>query len=62
MYDLFYNVLKENYGDDDNLVYMDTDSFLLEFKNVDVYKYNKSNNIFYFVNKNLHIKIHKKSE
>ena len=38
MYDLYYNVLKENYGNDVNLVYMDTDSFLLDFKNVDVYK------------------------
>ena len=38
MYDFCYNVLKENYGDDVNLVYMDTDSFLLDLKNVDVYK------------------------
>ena len=38
MYDFYYNVLKENYGNDVNLVYMDTDSFLLDFKNVDVYK------------------------
>ena len=30
--------MKENYGKDVNLVYMDTDSFLLDFKNVDVYK------------------------
>ena len=38
MYDLFYNVLKENYGNDVNLVYMDTDGLLLDFKNIDVYK------------------------
>ena len=37
MYDLYYNVLKENYGDDVDLVYMDADSFLLDFKNVDEY-------------------------
>ena len=38
IYDLYYNVLKVNYGNDVNLVYRDTDSFLLDFKNVDVYK------------------------
>ena len=37
MYDLFYNVLKKNYGENVSLIYMDTDSFLLEFKNIDVY-------------------------
>ena len=38
MHDLYYKVLKENYGDDVIIVYMDTDSFLLDFKKVDVYK------------------------
>ena len=37
MYDLFYNVLKKNYGSSVSLIYMDTDSFLLEFKDIDVY-------------------------
>ena len=37
MYDIYYNVLKENYGKDVNLV-----SFLLDFRNVDVYKEMKS--------------------
>ena len=38
MYDLFYNVFKKHYGDNVSLIYMDTDSFLLEFKNLDVYE------------------------
>ena len=38
MCDLYYNVLKENYGDDVKLVYMDTDRFLFDFKNFHVYK------------------------
>ena len=38
MYDLFYNVLKENYSDDVDIVYVDTDRFPLDFKNFDVYK------------------------
>ena len=38
MYELHYNLLKENYGIFFNLVYIGTDSFLLDFKNVDVYK------------------------
>ena len=37
MYDLYYNVLKENYGNYVNLVHMDTDSLLLKFKNFNVY-------------------------
>ena len=32
MHDLYYNVLKENYSQNVNLVYMDSDSFLLDFK------------------------------
>ena len=35
MYDLYYNVLKSKQGKEVSLVYMDTDSFLLDFKNVD---------------------------
>ena len=38
MYDLYYNILKENDGNDVNIVYMYADSFLLDFKNFDVYK------------------------
>ena len=38
IYNLYYNGLKENYGDDVNLVYMDTDSFLFDLKKFDVYK------------------------
>ena len=38
VYDLYYKVLKENYSNGVNLVWMDTNSFLLEFKNFDVYK------------------------
>ena len=30
MYDFFYNVLKKNYGENLSLIYMDTDSFLLQ--------------------------------
>ena len=37
MYDFYYNVLKKTYGNNVNLVYSDTDSYLLEFQNVDVY-------------------------
>ena len=36
MYNL--NVLKEHYGKDVNLFYMNTNSYLLELKNVDVHK------------------------
>ena len=38
MYNLYYNVLKKEYRENMSLVYMDTDSFLLSFKNVDVYE------------------------
>ena len=37
MYDIFYNVLKKNYNENVSLIYMDTDSFFLEFKNMDVF-------------------------
>ena len=37
MYDFYYNVLKKNYGDNVSLIYSDTDSFLLEFQNIDIY-------------------------
>ena len=37
MYRLYYQDLKETFGNDVSLVYMDTDSFLLEFKNVDLH-------------------------
>ena len=37
MYNFYYNVLKKTYGNNVNLVYSDTDSFLLEFQNVDIY-------------------------
>ena len=36
MYNLYYNHLKAKYGKDVSLVYMDTDSFLLQFKNIDL--------------------------
>ena len=37
MYDFYYNVLKKTYGNNVSLVYSDTDSFLLEFQNIDIY-------------------------
>ena len=33
MYNFFYNVLKKTYNDDVSLLYMDTDSFLINMKN-----------------------------
>ena len=38
MYNLFYNVLKKQFGNKVRLQYMDTDSFLLNFEGEDVYK------------------------
>ena len=38
MYDLYYNQLKVQYGESCQLLYTDTDSFLLEIETKDVYK------------------------
>lgn len=38
MYKMYYNVFKENYGENVNLLYMDTDSFTLEITCEDFYK------------------------
>ena len=38
MYDKFYNEFKDQFNDQAKLQYMDTDSFLLNFEGVDVYK------------------------
>ena len=37
MYDLHYWILRENYGKDVDLVTLDNESFLLDFKSIDVY-------------------------
>jgi len=38
MYNFYYNILKKTYGNNVNLVYSDTDSFLLNFENIDIYE------------------------
>ena len=38
MFDLYQNVLKENYGKEVNLVYMGANCFLIEFVIFDVYR------------------------
>ena len=38
MYDVFYNHLKEKYGEKCELIYTDTDSFILDIQTEDVYK------------------------
>ncbi len=38
MYDYYYNNLKSKYEDNVSLLYMDTDSFILEIKTSDVYE------------------------
>ena len=38
MYDMYHNKLKNIYNDQMSLIYMDTDSLLLKFEGVDVYK------------------------
>jgi len=38
MYDYYYNNLKSKYKDNVSLLYMDTDSFILEIKTSDVYE------------------------
>lgn len=38
LYDFYYNVLKNQYGTKCELIYTDTDSFLLEIQTDDVYK------------------------
>ena len=38
MYNSYYNVLKEKYGDDISLVSTDTDSFIINVKTNDLYK------------------------
>ncbi len=38
MYDYYYNNLKLKYKDNVSLLYMDTDSFILEIKTSDVYE------------------------
>ncbi|XP_055930792.1 uncharacterized protein LOC129961025 [Argiope bruennichi] len=52
MYKLYYEVFKENYGENVTLLYMDTDSFTLEIKCEDIYKdlENKLPPIFDFSN------------
>ena len=43
MYDYLYNDLKKEYGENVSLLYMDTDSFILDIKTDDVYKDMKKN-------------------
>lgn len=38
MYDFYYEILKKQYGDKCELLYTDTDSFLLEIETEDIYK------------------------
>ena len=37
MYNMLYNVIKKHYGKDDSLIYMNTDSFRLNFKGIDIF-------------------------
>ena len=65
MYDLYYNHLKNKYGDSCNLLYTDTDSLLLNIQTEDIYKnmsedkylydfsnYPKDHLLYFNVNKN----------
>ena len=47
MYDFFYNQLKTQYGESCQLLYMDTDSLLLEIENEDMYKDMAQNQTLY---------------
>ena len=51
MYKIWYDYLKVEYGDNVNLLYTDTDSFILEIFTDDVYEDMKNNNhLFDFQN------------
>jgi hypothetical protein len=54
MYNMFYNVLKPFYGDNVSLLYMDTDSFILDIHTEDLYEDLKDEKLKpYFHNKTL---------
>jgi hypothetical protein len=38
MYEFYYDVIKNKYGDKAKLMYTDTDSFIIEIKTDDIYK------------------------
>ena len=62
MYEFWYDYVKEKYGENVKLYYVDTDSFIVHVETVDIYKYVPKNVeiIFDTLNYELDRSIHKK--